>query len=778
MLEDETRAFNSAYAQLHMALNVVNASAYTQDNQNVAIRTAMDGTHGGTAAGVDLKADPLSLESDTARLAKPAGIDSGYAAKGKTTAMAKSLDKKSEDKTWFDDPEGIDFGFIEGTNVRVYRARQYIQRMQRLKGENVTDVDPGGTSDSFFVLEAAGRSGDTVRMVSALVRETEPFSSFVFFQNRATLGVSGSPRGLVHANDQVAFYFPNGNYQDPVSAVNGFEYQAGATPENTNLREANASATKIELDSIDFDKLESEANLFRGTDGLDAEIKFYGDGRARVRGYTKPRFEMVERSYTYDKYVGFHYETRTRDVQVKIGETPVEYTVDEQTGTTTETYTVTETVIVGTAIENYEEDETFLVREDIETRYRDKKVQTGTQEITRSREDPLYATRTVEKTRRVKKLVPLSEIDSNAGGGTVGGSGNSEILVEVWVDEPYTVEETYISGYETVTWIETKPVYETVQEAYEVKVPVYGTRRVIRARNIDITEDREVEYTREIPIIEAVTKVRMDPIYETQTVEYEAKVNDYEPVTITWEEEVFIKPERKNEKYFDLSNEMGGTIYIDGRINRLYGDLNGRVTVVSNEDVRFTGNVQYTDNDGDHAMESGTENSFAATYQRNSDYEGQSVLGVVARGDILFTRDLPSWAEINGSLLAVEGRVGIDGFVTTEEGEVVRSNSTSRATHLSPEEREEWRAYDKTSYRERGFKKNSLRRIGGTISNNRILETFIKMTSKGPQVEAGFTSGNMQFDINLLFNPPPNFVEVPRPVVTSFVPIFLQTNTD
>ena len=31
----------------------------------------------------------------------------------------------------------------------------------------------------------------------------------------------------------------------------------------------------------------------------------------------------------------------------------------------------------------------------------------------------------------------------------------------------------------------------------------------------------------------------------------------------------------------------------------------------------------------------------------------------------------------------------------------------------------------------------------------------------------------MQFDINLLFNPPPNFVEVPRPVLTYFVPIML-----
>ena len=32
--------------------------------------------------------------------------------------------------------------------------------------------------------------------------------------------------------------------------------------------------------------------------------------------------------------------------------------------------------------------------------------------------------------------------------------------------------------------------------------------------------------------------------------------------------------------------------------------------------------------------------------------------------------------------------------------------------------------------------------------------------------------------INLLFNPPPNFVEVPRPVLVNYAPIFLVRNAD
>ena len=33
-LEGETRAYNSAYAQIHLAMNVVNAAAYDADNHN------------------------------------------------------------------------------------------------------------------------------------------------------------------------------------------------------------------------------------------------------------------------------------------------------------------------------------------------------------------------------------------------------------------------------------------------------------------------------------------------------------------------------------------------------------------------------------------------------------------------------------------------------------------------------------------------------------------------------------------------------------------------
>jgi len=130
--------------------------------------------------------------------------------------------------------------------------------------------------------------------------------------------------------------------------------------------------------------------------------------------------------------------------------------------------------------------------------------------------------------------------------------------------------------------------------------------------------------------------------------------------------------------------------------------------------------------------------------------------------------------------MSVNGRVGIDGFWADEAGELVEDSSKNRKQYLTQQQQDIERAYDKkSSTKTRRFTKDSLRRIGGIISNNRIMETYIKARSDGTsQVAAGFKRGNMKFDINLLFNPPPNFVEVPRPVLTSFVPILMIRDND
>ena len=191
------------------------------------------------------------------------------------------------------------------------------------------------------------------------------------------------------------------------------------------------------------------------------------------------------------------------------------------------------------------------------------------------------------------------------------------------------------------------------------------------------------------------------------------------------------------------------------------------------EKVRVTGDIQYVDSSGNTAMVNGNSADYTEKFGRNPDYAGQSTLGVVARGDVLLTDGLPDRSEVNATLMSVEGRVGIDGFVTKPDGDLVESTSSNRDTYLDEAALELWRAYDRTSYDEDDFKKQSLRRIGGVISNNRILETWIRTQDGVSEVQNGFVSGKMQFDINLMFNPSPNFVEVPRPVTSHFVPVML-----
>ena len=789
VMEQETRAFNSAYAQIHMAMNVVNNSAYNELNQNLSLRRAIEGLYGGTIAAtagtvskvageaVDPSGQAVYFYENGVikRLEKAGGEPTGYVAK--TLAANESIYKQDETIAWLDSDTDPLYGVIANTNVRVYKGRDYIKRLARLKGNPVTDVDPGGISDSYYVLEAAGRVGDTIRLVSALVRENEPFSSFVFFQNRATLGVSGAPRGLIHSNDQIAFYFKNGNYVDSVSAVNGFDFLAGATKENTNLKDANPAGARIDLEQVDFAKLKGESDLFVGQDGLDARMKFYRSGKVRIKEYTPPRYEQVQKSYTYNKYIGFHYETYTVTEPVQTGTTQVAYDVKVVDYYKTETYTEIQRVLVNTYYETRYRDVQVLDYYKTVTKYKTEQVQTGTKTVTKYRTEDVFELQTVTKTRRVKVWVPFNQGD--AGGGTsVGGGGAGDLGEWVWQDEQYQVQENVKVGTKQVPYDVQEPVYKTVTTSYTEQEPVYKTVKEAYQKKIKVYEDQPVEKTRQVPVYKTVTKYKTEPVYTDQTVEKTKQVNDYEPVTVTWTEEKFFYPVWKKTSYVYANRNGGGTIYVDGAVTRLYGSLNGRLSIVANKSVRVTGNIKYVDDQGDPAMLNGTD--YTRPYERNKDYQGNSVLGVIARDDILFTRFLPKSAEVNGTLMAVNGRVGVDGFWADAGGELHKDSTDARKKYLTPEQQEEVRARNRYWLtKTRRFTKDSLRRIGGIISNNRVMETYITTRRDGTsRVSAGFKRGSMRFDINLLFNPPPNFVEVPRPVLTYFVPILMIRSND
>jgi len=673
VMEDESRAYVEAYGQIHMAMNVVNNSAYDNDNHNLAIRSAV--------------ATPETDFGDT--------------------------------PLWLQDPDGVTHGLIEGTDVRVYRGREYIKRLQSLNGDDIEDVDPFGDSDSYFVLEALGVSGDTLRLVSALVRENEPFSSFVFFQNQHTLGISGAPRGLIHANTDLAFYFPNGRYVDTVSSVGGFGYRGGATPENTTLYDGNNTAKSIELEDVNFEELKAKSDLYVGQPGLDAEIKLYGDGRVRITPYTPPRYEEVEVTYTKQVLIGYEEQTYTVTEWVQVGTVTEERTRNIILGYETETYTV--------EVPIYE-----------------------TQEVTRTRQVPIYETQTVTRTRSIRVFVPYDGTGDTTGGTTVGDSGEGVLGEYEWIEEEYQTQEDVLVGYEEQTY--------TVTEQVQV-----GTT----------TEER----TRQVPIRGTETYTVEKPVYEEQTREVTEEVPIYNTITKTRTEHRYVPPIALGDQHVWV-NDTSGTIYIDGRITSLEGNLNGRLTIVANEKVRITDDIRYIDDNGQTTMLNGSNTS--APYTRNPDYTGNSVLGILARDDILFTWKMPDNAEVNATLMSVEGRVGSDGLWIDADGNPVKDSWRARRELLTPEEYDKELSYDKSgTYRTRPFVKDSLRRLGGIISNERIIETFIQARKDGTAyVDAGFKRGAMRYDFNLQFNPPPNFVEIPRPVLAAFVPVFFNRNED
>ncbi len=811
-LEAETIAIKSAYSQIHMALNVVNTSGYDNSNHNLVLRDAIAGANGGTVAeAVETVEESVAAVRETVKGAAK------KVAEGATNAVTEGTGDRSgylvNDKlkdsvnlAWLDDETDPVYGFVRGTNVRVYRGREYIKRLARLKGDVLGNVvDPFGNSDAYFIIEAAGRSGDTIRLVSALVRENEPFSSFVFFQNRATLGVSGAPRGLIHTNETLAFYFPNGNYADSVSAVEGFEFLAGANTSNTKLTDANPEAARLDMESVDFSELKNKSDIYAGEDGLDAEIKLYSNGKVRIRPHTPPRIDLVEKSRTYNKFMGWDRVDVVVEKNVKVGREKQpymkqvldyykdeNYTVREQVQTGTRTVQYTDRVVDHYETEHYTKRQKVKVGTKQVTKYKSVTKQTGTKTVTKSEQTPIYSTRTVTKYKNVKVWKPFNTEGAGGGttvGGGVGGAGAGP-GEWVWESQPYEADEQYISGYDTRTWTEEEPVYTTTQEPYTVTENVYEWQDVPKTRQVavykNVTLEREepvmewqdVEKTRKVPVYKEVEKFRWVDIYELQEVTVKKWERQYEEVTETWTEEVYTKPQYMSYVWNKLGQGVSGTAYVDGRVTKLAGKLNGRLTIVGNEKIRITGNLQYVDSKGNKAMENGE--SYTEAFERNPDYTGSSVLGLIARNDIVYTHTMPSNAEINATLMSVEGRVGIDAFWADETGEVHKDSTSARNKYLTPEQILKEKAYDKIgNYRTRKFKKNSLRRIGGAISNDRIMETFIKTDGNGyAYVDAGFKRGNMKFDINLLFNPPPNFVEVSRPVVTSFLPITMVRERD
>jgi hypothetical protein len=110
-----------------------------------------------------------------------------------------------------------------------------------------------------------------------------------------------------------------------------------------------------------------------------------------------------------------------------------------------------------------------------------------------------------------------------------------------------------------------------------------------------------------------------------------------------------------------------GVIYVQGKVTSIQGSLRGRLTISTPQAINITGNILYTDAEGDPAMrlekdgqpvDAATENvpwkeSDGYKYTANPDYDGEGTsLGLMAGQEISLDGDGPNNLEIHGALFS------------------------------------------------------------------------------------------------------------------------------
>lgn len=568
---------------------------------------------------------------------------------------------------------------IPGTSVRVERV---------------------GTT-KYFVLRAQATEHGITKSAEAIVRQVSPASSNNLMVIDHPVGLSGAPRGAIHTNKWIDFYFPGGNYRDQVTAAQGFNFVAGATKDNTKFSGAvNPNAPLVDpLKDVDFSKLWSEADNLAVTDNLISEITF--NGKTATVDLYKPAYEEQVPA-TRIKTVFDHYETQSYVENEPVYQT-VSYTEDEPVYRT-ENYVVVE------------QEPVYAWRE--KTRIVTKPVYTD-QTVNYTVDVPIYAWRTVQVTKWVDQWVPYDTSGgASSSGGTVGATGTATgYWKKVQVTED--VQEKYISGFNQ----ETRTRIDTVQTGTVDVTETYQEKYVDSYVDVSKTKQRKV-----LDHYETVSKTRQDlvgytPVTKTRQVKVYVDVTENYLKTVK-HAETLVRTETINTE---------GVVYLNGDVRKISGKVNGRMSLITTGKVKLTGDLQYVDDMGRTRMNNGKDHT--KPYEDNPDYEGDSLLAIMAKGDILYSKDSPPELEINASLISADGSVKFEGIGVSADGSNVWSEYSSYQVH------------------------SSLRRLGGIVSRKRPIATYIN--EKG-FIAAGFEFGESIMDQNLILssgtNAPPPFM--------------------
>lgn len=318
-------------------------------------------------------------------------------------------------------------------------------------------------------------------------------------------------------------------------------------------------------------------------------------------------------------------------------------------------------------------------------------------------------TETVSDTRTVATQV---WVDGGGGGATGGGGGSGGVgyWQTVYVEEPYTYTVNHPAVYNT-TW--------SNQWHWETQRVQTGTT----TQNQTVTS--WVSYS--------------PPQYNTVAVQ----VSDgFVPVEV--QQTVWIPDTRVQ----TVDVAATGTIFVNGRVEFLpmstgsdgfdVQTLDGSLTIASNDNVRIRESIVYAKKDASNVWQKAYLNGNDRTKEfiPNPDYKGSSVLGIIAKNDVEIWGDVPDQAEIDGTLMARDGEFRARGINVASNGTVSTTSG--------------------------GFVKMSLRRLGGVISNQRPVTTYVDSSNA---VTRGFVYTKSVYDTRQRTNPPRGFPTLNRPKV-------------
>jgi hypothetical protein len=592
---------------------------------------------------------------------------------------------------------------------------------------NVTVAANGGAGAGFYDIVSTATVGGATTRVTALCRERQSFADFNYFVASNSLGISGgqvstfpysdAPEGSIHSNDKLMFYFPDRHFRDAVSAVNGFQYTAGARGPGDPSGQNNWFHGSMSDASSPINGL-TDVDIPGFTARTDNILSLTGDwdfAKVHLRG-TTALVEHWQKSHNEMQTVMvptqmFHTETQTQTVS--------DYGyVNQLVPVTTPVYGPV-TVPVYTATLHHD----LVSAQWVETIKHPHMV---SQLVTAAWDE------TVTTTTNVATQVWVA----GGGGGDTGGSGGSG-GVGYWT--------TVMVPTTTTSIVHHNAVYTQVQQGWDADT--YVTHPAVYNDWYSYTQTGTQVVTQQIG---TQTNMVMTPVWQvvgSHQVQVQVQVSDGW-VNVPTQQSVFV-PQHKVQDY---TLPTQGTVYVKGDTYFVpmstgtdgydVHTMNGSMTFATDGYAYIQDSIVYAAPDASNVMQTAYLNGADHTqeYKPNPNYHGQSVLGIVANYDIVYRSNLPTEAEINATLLTKSGEVRVDGVSVNSAGTVSQTSG--------------------------GWVKMSLRRLGGMTTNLRPVSTYVDSSNA---VTRGFVYSKSVYDVRQRTTPPRGFPTLNRPRVLATI---------